>query len=94
LTIDESELLELINRGLPKDVQGRYDELQIKLNCESITPDEHQELLLLIDTVEQATADRLRALFSLSRIRQVSLDELIIQLGIQPLPVYTPFNHD
>ncbi len=84
----ETELLELINQGLPEDIQGRYDELQIKLHHETIMPDEHQELLSLIDTVEQATVDRLRSLVELSQIRQVSLDELMVQLGIHHPPVY------
>jgi hypothetical protein len=57
--------LELINRGLPEDIQSRYDELQIKLHHETIAPDEHQELLSLFDTVEQATVDRLGSVIEL-----------------------------
>lgn len=84
----ETELLELINQGLPEAIQSRYDALQAKLNDETIAPDEHQELLALIDPVEQATVDRLRSLIELSQLRQVSLDELMTQLGIHHQPVY------
>jgi hypothetical protein len=84
----ETELLELINQGLPEAIQSRYDELQAKLQDETIAPDEHEELLALIDPVEQATADRLRSLIELSQLRQVSLDELMTQLGIHHPPVY------
>jgi rRNA pseudouridine-1189 N-methylase Emg1 (Nep1/Mra1 family) len=84
----EMELLELINQGLPEPIQSRYDELQIKLHHETIAPDEHQELLSLIDTVEQATVDRLGSLIELSQIRRISLDELMTQLGIHHSPVY------
>jgi hypothetical protein len=84
----ETELLELINQGLPEAIQSRYDALQAKLHDETIAPDEHQELLSLIDTVEQATGDRLRSLIELSQLRQVSLDELMAQLGIHHPPVY------
>jgi hypothetical protein len=84
----ETELLELINQGLPENIQSRYDELQTKLHHETITPEEHQELLSLIDPVEQVTVDRLRSLIELSQLRQVSLDELMTQLGIHHPPVY------
>ncbi len=84
----ETELLEQINQGLPENIQSRYDELQIKLHHETITPEEHQELLSLIDPVEQVTVDRLRSLIELSQLRQVSLDELMTQLGIHHPPVY------
>jgi hypothetical protein len=84
----ETELLELINQGLPEATQSRYDELQIKLHHETIAPDEHQELLSLIDTVEQATVDRLGSLIELSQLRRISLDELMSQLGIHHPPVY------
>jgi hypothetical protein len=84
----ETELLEQINQGLPENLQQRYDVLQIKLQDEVITPEEHQELLSLIDTVEQASADRLRSLIELSQLREVSLDNLMGQLGIHHPPVY------
>ncbi|MBF2079844.1 MAG: hypothetical protein IGR76_15325 [Synechococcales cyanobacterium T60_A2020_003] len=84
----ETELLEQINRGLPEPIQQRYDALQIKLHEESILPEEHQELLGLIDTVEQASADRLQALIELAQLRQISLDALMHQLQIHHPPVY------
>ena len=37
----EAELLLQINRGLPKDIQHRYNELRAKLQAETITPEEH-----------------------------------------------------
>ncbi len=84
----EVELLETINQNLVEEVQDRYDELQGKLQDEAITTEEHQELLEMIDVVEQATVTRLQALVELSKIRQVSLDELMNQLGIKPPTVY------
>jgi hypothetical protein len=83
----EIELLEKINQGLPQATQNRYDELQLKLHDEAISAEEHQELLSLIDTVEQASVDRLQCLIELSQLRQVSLDDLMNQLGIKPPPV-------
>jgi DNA-binding ferritin-like protein (Dps family) len=84
----ETVLLEQINQGLPEQIQQRYDALQAKLHEASITTEEHQELLGLIDTVEQASADRLQALIELAQLRQISLDALMNQLDIHHPPVY------
>jgi hypothetical protein len=84
----EIELLAKINRGLPAEIQKRYDFLQSKLRAETITTEEHEELITMIDTVEQAGVDRLQALVELAQLRQISLDALMNQLGIQPPPVY------
>lgn len=84
----EASLLQLINQGLPEDIQHRYSELQTKLQDEAIAPEEHQELLQLIDVVEQAEADRLQALVELAQLRGVTLPALMEQLGLQPPTVY------
>jgi len=52
----EAELLEKIKQGIPKTVQKRYDELTEKLHEETISREEHQELLGLVDQVELAGA--------------------------------------
>jgi preprotein translocase subunit SecA len=84
----EAELLLQINQGLPENIQRRYDELRDKLKSETITPEEHQELLTLTDTTEQADADRLQHLIELSQLRQMPLNDLMTQLGIHPPAVY------
>jgi hypothetical protein len=84
----EVELLQKINQGLPADTQRRYDELRAKLHTETITPYEHQEFLALVDIIEQTDADRLQHLIKLSGLRQVTLLDLMHQLGIQTPPVH------
>lgn len=88
LPAQETELLQQINQVLPPEIQQRYDQLQAKLQAETISLDEHQNLLALIDTVEQADAKRLEALMTLAQLRQVSLLDLMAQLDIQPPPVH------
>lgn len=88
LSSQESILLQRINEGISDRLQNRYDILQRKLIAEQITPDEHEELLSLIDTVEQADAKRLQALIKLAHLRNVTLDEVMAQLGIHPPPAY------
>ena len=79
---NETELLQQINRGLPADIRQRYDALNAKLHDETITPQEHEELLTLIDRIELADAERMQRLIALARLRDMSVDTLIEQLGI------------
>ena len=79
----EAELLQLINRGLPAEVRQRYDALNDKLHAETITDEEHQVLLGLIEQVKQSDVERLRHLIELAQLRQLSLDELMDQLGLR-----------
>jgi hypothetical protein len=72
----EANLLQAINQGLPESTQYRYNELQAKLQDEAIAPEEHQELLQLIDVVEQADAARLQALMELIQLRRQTLQNL------------------
>ncbi len=84
---EEAQLLQKINQGLPPDVQQRYDELTAKRRAETLTPEEHQELLALIDRIEQADAERVQALTELAQLRNVTVTTLMAQLGIRR-PVY------
>jgi hypothetical protein len=83
LSKDETELLQQINHGLPADVRQRYDALNAKLHDETITPQEHEELLALIDRIELADAERMQRLVALAQLRGVSVDTLMEQLGIR-----------
>ena len=80
---DETELLQQINCGLPADIRQRYDALNTKLHDETITPEEHAELLTFIDRLELADVERMQRLVALAQIRGVSVDTLMEQLGIR-----------
>jgi hypothetical protein len=79
----EADLLQKINQGLPPEVRKRYEVLNAKLHEETIAPEEHQELLQLIDRTELADAERLQHLIELAHIRNVSVDTLMNQLDIR-----------
>jgi hypothetical protein len=83
----ELELLQKINQALPEEIQQKYNDLSAKMRSQTITPEEHQDLLKLIDVVEQADCDRLQHLIKLSQLRNISLTELMQQLQIHPQPV-------
>jgi hypothetical protein len=84
----EADLLQSINQGLSADTQQRYDALQSKLRSQTITPEEHQELLSLVGVVERSEAERLQHLIALSHLRKVSLDDLLKQLEIPQPPIH------
>jgi predicted nucleic acid-binding Zn ribbon protein len=88
LPAPEIELLQKINQALPEELQQQYNDLSAKLRSQAITPNEHQDLLKLIDIVEQADCDRLQHLLQLSQLRNISLTELMQQLDIHPQPVH------
>ena len=81
---EEAGLLEKINQGLAPDAQRRYDELTTKRRAETLTSEEHQELLTLIDRIERADAERAQILIDLARLRKVSVPTLMSDLGIRP----------
>lgn len=77
----ESELLAAIQRGLPPAEEERFRVLTERRSAETLTPEEHQELLALSDTAEHIQAERVTALAELARLRGTSLSALAEQLG-------------
>ena len=80
----ESELLKEINVGLPEKTWVRYDHLIEKRRAETLTSDEHRELIRLTNSVEEDHAHRMTLLVELARLRNVPLETTMSQLGIQP----------
>ena len=81
----ESELILRTNQGLPEVLRDRYADLIDRRRDESLTPEEHEELLRLTAEEERTEADRLSALAELARVRGVPLPTLMDDLGI-PAP--------
>jgi hypothetical protein len=84
LSAKESELLIKINQGLPSEVRTRLDRLVAKRRAHKLTAKEHHELLRLIDKLEEAEAARAETLAKLARLRGVSMNALMRDLGIRP----------
>ena len=55
--------------------------------AEALTPDEHQELLHLVDQIEKSDGERVKHLADLARLRGTSLTAVMEDLGIHP-PAY------
>ena len=79
----ESELLEAINESVPSKLQFQYDTLAIKLNNETISEEEHKQLLKIIGKLEQKKAKKLEYMMELARLRNITLKELAHQLQMQ-----------
>jgi hypothetical protein len=80
---DESQLLAEINRGLPESTWKRYHHLVAKRKDESLSDEEHAELITLSDMVELANACRLKNVVELARLRGVEVKVLMDELGIR-----------
>jgi hypothetical protein len=87
LSAAETALLLKINQGFAPAPQQRYDELLEKRDARTLAPEEYQELLDLTDQVEAFNVERVQALADLARLRQVSLPEVMQQLGLDT-PAY------
>jgi hypothetical protein len=81
---EEAELLIKINEGLPSRTQKRYNELIVKRRNESLTQDEHDELLQLTQESEKFQVKRMEYLSALAQIQHTTLTKLMKQLGINP----------
>lgn len=83
----ETELMFIINKSLlSNSSQERFDILYQKLKNETLTDKEHQQLIKLTNQQEAKAVDRLGAMVELSQLRNVTLDDLMEQLGIKPVP--------
>ena len=80
----EAELLLIINRRLPQEVQARYDELRATRDAETLSPDEHEALLQLTKEAESLDVARVQALATLAELRGMTLAKLLRELQIDP----------
>lgn len=84
LTERESELLTQINRGLIPARGVRMNKLIAKRKSRTISSAEVRELISITDEAERLNVERVKHLIELAALRNVTLDELINQLGIRP----------
>ena len=81
----ESELFQKIYQWLTDEEQARRAVLIEKLEAETLTELEHQELLQLNEKVEWLNVQRLKAFSQLAELRQKTIDELMNDLGVKSL---------
>jgi hypothetical protein len=81
---EEDRLIQEIKRGIPPDVQARFDTLIAKRHQRALGEDEYQELLNLTHRIEQHDAVRLEHIAALAQLRGKTLKEVMDQLGLKP----------
>jgi hypothetical protein len=79
----ETQLILQINKVISPNLYEKYRFLRGKRHDESLTEQEHQELLMVSDQMEFFGVQRLEALAKLADLRQVPLRQLMDDLGIQ-----------
>jgi hypothetical protein len=84
-SVEETKLLEKINKGLPRSKQMRWDYLIARRDSMSLTHVEQRELLTLTETVENYDVKRLEWITKLADLRRMSLTEVINFYKIFPL---------
>lgn len=82
----EGELLLRINSTvLNAEDRSRYLALAEKLETDQLTETEHQEFLKWVDKDEKLRNERLKFMIELAQMRNISLHELMQNLGIAPV---------
>jgi hypothetical protein len=79
---EEAILLQKINKSLSIEHIERFRALDKKRLDDNLTAQEHAELGVLIDKIEKLNVTRLKYLISLAQLRNISVRELMQQLGI------------
>ncbi len=79
---EEAVLLKKINKSLSIEQIERFRALNEKHLDNEITEQEYVELGILIEKIEKLNVTRLKYLISLAQLRNISVRELMSQLGI------------
>lgn len=82
----ESDLLKQINIGFPTEVWAQYHHLITKRQAETLSAEEHAQLIEFSDRLEKLNVDRIQALIQLAQLRNQTLSDLMQTLGISPNP--------
>lgn len=78
----ESALLERINRAFDAQKWERLQYLDWKTEFSALSEEEETEALRLAEDYESFSVERIKALSQLAVLRQIPLDDLMNQLGI------------
>ena len=85
--LTETDLLQKINSFtlLSETEWADYHHLMVLRRAETLTEDEYQQLIHLGKKIEEANVERLKYLIELSKLRHVSLDTVMADLGLLPI---------
>jgi hypothetical protein len=76
------EILKKINIGISEEIWEECHKLEAKRQNSTLTEEEHNKLIQINDSIEDASFHRLTALVELASLRGNSLPEIMAELGI------------
>ncbi len=82
LTAEETHLFKAINRGFSDEFWSKLADLNKKRQSFTLTESERQELIDMTENLDAVNLERMKALVELSKIREIDLDILMNQLGL------------
>ena len=85
LSKTESKLLNQINKEFATEKWERFKYLDWKLEFSALSETEEKESLRLAEAYETYSVERLKALTQLATLRQITIEDLITQLGLNPI---------
>lgn len=85
LSKEEADLLRKIYHAFPAEKTARQVILNAKIWNETLSENEHSELLELIEAHETHAVERMESLLKLAMLRNVEYSVLVSQLGISPV---------
>jgi CO dehydrogenase/acetyl-CoA synthase delta subunit len=77
----DAELLKKIKNILPSTIKRRQKQLFTKLEDNTLSPKEHEELILLNNFIEEKTAERIALMGELATLRHITIQELALQFN-------------
>ncbi|MEP6518520.1 hypothetical protein [Microcoleus vaginatus] len=77
----KADLLQQINIGFSAQTWEEYHALIAKRHAETLTPEEHKQLIQMSDRLEKLNVARIQALIQLATFRNQPLTELMQTLG-------------
>lgn len=75
----EAALLKKINTVIPASIKRRQKQLYTELQQGTITPIEHEELILLNDKLEEKAAERILLMGELATLKGITIQQLVAQ---------------
>ncbi|MBT9317306.1 hypothetical protein [Leptothoe spongobia] len=82
---EQADLIQIINQSFSDIEWQRYHSLIGKRDSETLTPEEHEDLVTLSDQLEEANAERIQAVADLAKLRCMSVNALMPELDLQPI---------
>jgi hypothetical protein len=82
LTAEETRLFKTINKGFSDEFWTKLNGLNKKRQELTLNESERQELVEMTESLDAVNLNRMKALIQLATIRQIDLDVLMNQLGL------------